>query len=74
MLRQREGRLTRGAWWGQWFGGPGPGNGEALHLLLTRIWRKETALACHLAERARTPFLGPEGDRDGAVLVMAEGK
>ena len=43
----------RGSWWGQWFGGSGPDNTEALQGLLTRIWRKETALACHLADRAR---------------------
>jgi hypothetical protein len=49
----------RESWWGQWFGGPGAGNGEALHLLLTRIWRKETALACHLAERARAVRFAP---------------
>lgn len=50
----------QGSWWGQWFGGPDPGNGEALHLLLTRIWRKETALACHLAERARAVRFPPD--------------
>jgi hypothetical protein len=48
------------AWWGQWFGGPGPGDGEALHLLLTRIWRIETALACHLSERARAMRFAPD--------------
>jgi len=33
-----------------WFGGRG--DAEALQVLLTRICRQETALACHLAERA----------------------
>ena len=45
--------------WGQWFGEPGPDNGEALRQLLNRIWRKETALACHLAERARAMRFAP---------------
>ena len=49
----------RGSWWGQWFGGPGPGDAEALQALLTRICRQETALACHLAERARAVRFAP---------------
>jgi hypothetical protein len=49
----------RGAWWGEWFGEPGPGSGEALHQLLTRIWEKEKALAFHLAERARAVRFAP---------------
>lgn len=49
----------RGSWWAQWFGEPGPDNGDALRQLLIRIWRKETALACHLAERARAMRFAP---------------
>jgi hypothetical protein len=49
----------RGSWWGQWFGGPSPGDAEALQVLLTRICRQETALACHLAERARAVRFAP---------------
>ncbi len=49
----------RGSWWGQWFGGPGRGNGEASHLPLTRICRQETVLACHLADRARAVRFAP---------------
>ncbi len=51
----------RRSWWRQWFGGPGPGPGdaEALQRLLIRIYRQETALACHLAERARAVRFAP---------------
>jgi len=42
-----------------WFGGHGPGDAEALQVLLTRICRQETALACHLAERARALRFAP---------------
>ncbi len=51
----------RNSWWGQWFGAPGPGPGDAAALqgLLTRICRQETALACHLADRARAVRFAP---------------
>ncbi len=50
------------SWWRQWFGGPGPGPGdaEALQRLLILIYRQETALACHLAERARAVRFAPD--------------
>ena len=44
--------LHDGSYLRGWFGGHGPGDAEALQVLLTRICRQETALACHLAERA----------------------
>ncbi len=49
------------SWWRQWFGGPGPGPGdaEALQGLLTRLYRQEIALACHLAERAHAVRFAP---------------
>ena len=73
----------RGAWWRQWFGGPGPGPGdaEALQGLLTRLYRQETALACHLAERARAVRFAPhrrslevvaERDRQNAHTLARE--
>ncbi len=49
----------RKSWWGQWFGGPGPGDAEALRGLLTRIYRQESLLACHLADRARAVRFAP---------------
>jgi len=41
------------SWWRQWFEGRVAGDAEALQVLLARIWRQETTLACHLADRAR---------------------
>ena len=62
----------RAAWLRQWFNGHGPGGADALQALLTRICQQETALACHLAERAVALRFAPhrlslEGvaDRDG---------
>jgi hypothetical protein len=51
----------RKSWWGQWFGGPGPGPGdaEALQGLLTRIYRQESVLAYHLADRAQAVRFAP---------------
>ncbi len=43
----------RGSWLRTWFGGDGPGDADGWQALLTRICQEETALACHLAERAR---------------------
>ena len=43
-----------------WFGGHGPGDADGLHALLTRICQQETALACHLAERARALRFAPD--------------
>lgn len=48
-----------GSWLRQWFGGNGPGSAEALQALLSQILQQETALACHLAERARALRFGP---------------
>jgi len=56
-----------GSWLSGWFGGNGPGGAEALQALLTRICRQETALACHLAERARALRFAP--DRLGLEVV-----
>jgi hypothetical protein len=50
----RAGSLLRG-----WFGRHGSGDAEALQVLLNRICRQETALACHLAERARALRFAP---------------
>ena len=63
----------RGSGWGQWFGGPGPDNAEALHVLLTRICRTETALAFHLADRARAVRFAPHR-RSLAGLSEREGR
>jgi len=46
-------------WWGQWFGGRGPRDAKALQVLLTQICRQETALASHLADRARAVRFTP---------------
>jgi hypothetical protein len=48
-----------GSWWGQWFGGRGPRDAKALQGLLTQICRQETALANHLADRARAVRFAP---------------
>ncbi len=52
----------RRSWWRQWFGGAGPGPSDAkvLQRLLILIYRQETALACHLAERARPVRFAPD--------------
>ena len=47
------------SWWSQWFGGRGPRDAKALHVLLTQICRQETALASHLADRARAVRFTP---------------
>ena len=49
----------RGSWLGKWFGGHGPHGADALQALLTQICQQETALACHLAERARALRFSP---------------
>jgi hypothetical protein len=49
----------RKAWWHQWFEGRAARDAEALQGLLTRICRQETALAFHLADRARTVRFAP---------------
>lgn len=49
-----------GAWLRTWFGGHGPGDADRLQALLTRICQEETALACHLAERARAVRFAPD--------------
>ncbi len=49
-----------GAWLRKWFGGQGPGDADRLQALLTRISQQETALACHLAERARALRFAPD--------------
>ena len=74
-------RRQGGSWLRQWFGGNGPGGAEALQALLTRICHQETALACHLAERARALRFGPhrlslgvvaERDRQNAHALARE--
>jgi hypothetical protein len=49
----------RTAWWRQWFEGRVADDAEALHVLLTRACRQETALAFHLADRARAVRFAP---------------
>ena len=51
----------RNSWWGHWFGGAGPGPSDAAVLqgLLTRIYRQESVLAYHLADRARAVRFAP---------------
>jgi hypothetical protein len=74
-------RPQGGSWLRKWFGGHGPGDAEALQALLTRICQQETALACHLAERARALRFGPhrlslegvaERDRQNAHALARE--
>ena len=74
-------RPQGGSWLRKWFGGNGPGGAEALQALLTRICLQETALACHLAERARALRFGPhrrslevvaERDRQNAHALARE--
>ena len=70
-----------GSWLRKWFGGNGSGDAEALQALLTQICQQETALACHLAERARALRFGPhrlslegvaERDRQNAHALARE--
>jgi hypothetical protein len=72
---------VRGAWLHPWVGGPGPSHAEALQGLLTQICQQETALACHLAERARALRFAPhrlrlegvaERDRQNAHALARE--
>jgi len=49
----------RRAWWHRWFEGRVARDAEALQGLLTRICRQETALAFHLADRARGVRFAP---------------
>jgi len=49
----------RMSWWQQWFEGRVAGDAEALQVLLTGICRQETALAFHLADRARAVRFAP---------------
>ena len=71
----------RGAWPRTWFGGHGPSGADAMRALLTRMWRQETALACHLAERAGALRFAPhrlslegvaERDRQNADALARE--
>jgi hypothetical protein len=55
----REGKeMPEPRWW--WLGSHGPSETEVLQALLTRIWRKETLLAGHLAERAHALRFAPD--------------
>ena len=49
----------RKTWWRQWFEGRAADNADALQALLTRACRQETALAFHLADRARAVRFAP---------------
>ena len=49
----------RPPWWHQWFGSRVADNVDALQRLLTKICRQETALAWHLADRARAVRFTP---------------
>jgi hypothetical protein len=50
----------RGEWLHTWFGVNSSGSADGLMALLTRICQRETALACHLAERARAVRFAPD--------------
>ena len=74
-------RSQGGSWLHEWFGGNRPGDAEALQALLSRICQQESALACHLAERARALRFGPhrlslevvaERDRQNAHALARE--
>jgi len=69
------------SWWHRWFEGRVAGDADALQGILTRIHRQESALACHLADRARAVRFGPhrhsleglaEGERENAHVVARE--
>ena len=49
----------RKTWWRQWFEGRAADDADALQVLLTRACRQETALAWHLADRARAVRFAP---------------
>src|SRR5574342_1101556 len=49
----------RRSWWHWWIEGRAADNAEALRGLLTRLCRQETALAYHLADRARAVRFAP---------------
>ncbi|HSB73345.1 MAG TPA: hypothetical protein VLT62_28805 [Candidatus Methylomirabilis sp.] len=49
----------RKSWWHRWFEGRDADNAGALQVLLTRLCRQETALAYHLADRARAVRFAP---------------
>ena len=49
----------RKTWWRQWFEGRAADDADALQVLLTRACRQETALAFHLADRARAVRFAP---------------
>ncbi len=49
----------RRSWWHLWFEGRVADDAEALRVLLTRACRQETALAFHLADRARAVRFAP---------------
>jgi hypothetical protein len=49
----------RRTWWHQWCEGRVARDAAALQRLLTRICRQETALACHLTDRARAVRFAP---------------
>jgi len=70
-----------GSWLDGWLRGNGPGDADGLRALLTQICRQETALACHLAERARALRFAPhrlslervaERDRQNARALAHE--
>jgi hypothetical protein len=70
-----------GSWLRGWLGGNDPGDAEGLQALLAQICRQETALACHLAERARALRFAPhrrslegvaERDRQNAQALARE--
>ncbi|RPI05117.1 MAG: hypothetical protein EHM71_12980 [Zetaproteobacteria bacterium] len=47
------------SWWQHWFEGGSADDADALQELLTRACRQETALAFHLADRARAVRFAP---------------
>ena len=49
-----------GSWLHTWFGVNGVGNADGFQALVSQICQQETALACHLAERARALRFAPD--------------
>jgi len=50
----------RMGWWERLFEGRAAGDATSLQTLLSRIWRQETVLAIHLADRARAVRFAPD--------------
>jgi len=71
----------RRAWWQHWFEGRAADNADALQVVLSQACHQETALAFHLADRARAVRFAPhrlslealaERDREHAHAMARE--